>query len=73
MHPLPRARLAHEWQDYVDFYAIDVDDDVDAALKYGIRSVPTFIFFDDRGSLRKILRGMQSKKVLHDMIARYYE
>ena len=46
---------------------IDVDENPDLAVKYGIMSIPTFIVFEN-GNAVKTLVGMQDKTTLLDLI-----
>ena len=45
---------------------IDIDDNQDAAIEYGVRGVPTMIMLDENNAEVKRLVGMQPLKQLQD-------
>lgn len=47
---------------------IDIDENQDAAMEYGVRGVPTMIMLDENNTEVKRLVGMQSLKVLEDWL-----
>ena len=47
---------------------IDIDENQDAAIEYGVRGVPTMIMLDENNAEVKRLVGMQSLKVLEDWL-----
>ena len=47
---------------------IDIDENQDAAMEYGVRGVPTMIMLDENNAEVKRLVGMQSLKVLEDWL-----
>lgn len=51
----------------VEFLAVNVDDCTDFALKYSVRSVPTFMVLE-AGTVLRTERGAQSKSVLEKML-----
>ena len=46
---------------------VDVDENADLAVKYGIMSIPTFILFEN-GNAVKTLVGMQDKETLAGLL-----
>ncbi len=40
------AKLSDEYED-VSFYKLNIDEDMDVAMKYGIMSIPTLLCFKD--------------------------
>jgi thioredoxin 1 len=49
------------------FQTIDADDNLDLVSRFNIRSVPTFIFFED-GIEKRRITGAQTKEQLEDFI-----
>ena len=47
---------------------IDIDEQQDVAIEYGVRGVPTMIMLDENNTEVKRLVGMQSLKVLEDWL-----
>ena len=45
---------------------VDIDENQDAAMEYGVRGVPTMIMLDENNNEIKRMVGMQSLKVLED-------
>ncbi len=48
----------------IEINKIDVDQNPDLALKYGIRSIPTTLIIDDAGVVLKKFIGVQSEHYL---------
>lgn len=46
---------------------IDIDDNTDAAIEYGIRSVPTMILMDDDNNIITKIVGQRSKAALEEI------
>lgn len=55
--------LASEFEGKIKVGKIDIDENSDIALKYGVMSIPTLIIFKDGQVVRKEV-GMQTKKLL---------
>ena len=53
--------VAQEMGDSVKIVKVNVDENPELAQKYGIRGIPTMIFFN-RGEVAKSLVGLQSKE-----------
>lgn len=51
----------------ISFLKVEVDKNNELASEYGIRSIPTLIFFKD-GQSMKVLIGLQSEKDILDTI-----
>ena len=45
---------------------VDIDENQDVAMEYGVRGVPTMIMLDENNTEIKRMVGMQSLKVLED-------
>lgn len=52
---------------YAKFQFIDIDYEQDLAKKFHIRSVPTFILFEDNKEVRRII-GAQNKQSMEKFI-----
>ncbi len=59
--------LAEQYEGQVLIGKVDVEENVDLAEKYAIRSVPTLIFFKDGEMVDKVV-GLQSKAALEAKI-----
>ena len=55
-------QLAAEYDGKVKFVKLDVDENPETAIKYGVRSIPTVIFFKDGAEADKVI-GAQQKPV----------
>lgn len=53
--------------DEVQVCKVNVDDEVDLALKYKVMSIPTFIVFKDGQEAGKLI-GAQSQKTLEELL-----
>lgn len=61
--------LAEEYAGKVDIYKVDVDQAEELSFKFGIRSVPTFIFIQKNGQPKRVSGGMskeQFKQLIND-------
>ena len=67
------VEVAESYAEYLDVYSLDVDDDPNVAVEYGIRSVPTIIFFDAAGEVLGRVQGMQSRADLIKFIEGFFE
>lgn len=52
----------------VPIEVIDIDEDQETAIHYGIRGVPTLVMMDENNNVVKRLVGMQPLKALEDWI-----
>ncbi len=59
--------LAGEYQDKVNIGKLNVDENNQTATKYGIRSIPTLLFFKDGAILKQVV-GVRSKAELQEII-----
>jgi thioredoxin 1 len=59
--------LATEYADKVNIGKLNVDENNKIATKYGIRSIPTLLFFKD-GEILKHVVGVRSKEELQEVI-----
>lgn len=59
--------LADEFEDRAKVGKVDVDDNPQVAQQYGVRSIPTLLFFKD-GEVQEQLVGTAGKKDLKDKL-----
>ena len=59
--------LAEDFDGKAKICKVNTDEEQDIAVKYGIRSIPTILFFKD-GELVDQMVGASSKQVLADKI-----
>lgn len=59
--------LAQEYDGRADIQKINVDDYPEIASKYGIRSLPTLVLFD-QGKPVDILTGVQPRRVISELL-----
>lgn len=52
----------------IQFEEIDVDDNEDLAIKYGVRGVPATIFVNNKDEMIDRLAGLQTEQALTDKI-----
>lgn len=48
---------------------VNIDEDIDTAIKYGVRSVPTLVVVDDQGNTVKKNVGVLNEAQLLDFLA----
>jgi thioredoxin 1 len=63
----PIVKELNREQTFVLFQTIDADDNLDLVSRFNVRSVPTFIFFEEGVEKRRIT-GAQTKEQLEDFI-----
>jgi thioredoxin 1 len=63
-------KLAQRYEYKVDFFRMDVDDEPEMAQMFGIRSVPTVIFFKN-GKKVDLFVGAMSEQKLETEIKKY--
>jgi thioredoxin 1 len=59
--------LANDFEGKANICKVDTDDQQDIAVKYGIRSIPTILFFKD-GEKVDMMVGASSKEVFAEKI-----
>lgn len=59
--------LAKEYEDKVDFYKIDTEDQQELSMMFGIRSIPSMLFIPKDGQ-PQMATGMMSKDKLKEVI-----
>lgn len=59
--------LAQEFDGKAKICKVNTDEEQDLAVEYGVRSIPTILFFKD-GEIKDQLIGAQSKQVITDKI-----
>ena len=62
--------LAEEFDGKAKICKVNTDEEQDIAVKFGIRSIPTIMFFKDGEMVDQIV-GAQSKQALADKINQY--
>lgn len=62
--------IADEYKEKIKVCKVDVDEIDSLAYKYGIRSVPTLVYFKD-GKVKDASVGFQSKKSIISTIEKY--
>jgi thioredoxin 1 len=50
---------------------IDIDDNIDASIEYGIRSVPTMLFVDDNSNIIGRYIGIKTKTELQELFEKF--
>ena len=58
--------VAKEVTDY-SFYKLDVDDNEEIAIRYGVMSIPTLLIFEN-GELKETSIGLKSKDELKELL-----
>jgi thioredoxin 1 len=56
--------LAEEWQDKVKVGKLDIDANVNTALKYGVMGVPTLILFKQGEPVERLTGFVPKKRIL---------
>lgn len=67
----PRLEELNVEYDDVKFVAVDVDDNQSLAQSFGVRSIPTLVFFRDGEQVHE-MTGAHSKERLADVIEETY-
>ncbi len=62
-------RLMLEWRDTIDLRVIDVTEQPEAALQYGVWSLPTTIVLDARRNVVAINQGVAHERKLREQFA----
>jgi thioredoxin 1 len=62
-------KLAKRYEKDASFAKMNVDKNREVAIKYGIQSIPTLIFFKNGKEIQRFV-GLQSEKVLSDTVKR---
>lgn len=47
---------------------IDIDENTEMAVKYGVRSVPTLIIVDDHGNVQDKMVGLKAKNLVEEFL-----
>jgi thioredoxin 1 len=61
--------LTPEEQAKFEEYDVDAPGSKELVTQYGLRSVPTMVLLDDKGSIIKIVSGVQTIPKLRELIA----
>ena len=59
--------IAHEYDGKIKVVKLNIDENQTTPANYGVRSIPTLIFFKDGNEVEKII-GAQSKESLKKMV-----
>ena len=59
--------LANDYEGKVKICKVNTDEAQDLAVQFGVRSIPTILFFKD-GELKAQLIGAQSKQIIADKL-----
>ena len=65
------TELDKKYKDSVEFYKVNVDEHQDAAIRYGVMSVPTLIFFKNGEEVDRQVGFMEEdelSKIIDDLI-----
>ncbi|MCG9479726.1 MAG: thioredoxin [Actinomycetia bacterium] len=60
-------KLADEKGDALKIGKLNVDENRDTAIKYGISSIPTLLFFKDGKIAKKLIGAMSKDKILNEI------
>ncbi len=63
-------QLAEEWRGKVRVYHLDIDENMQTTMAYGVMGVPTLILFVD-GEPRERLTGFQPKRKIVEKLGPY--
>ena len=61
------ARNLEDIKTSIPIEVIDIDENTDAAIEFGVRSVPTLVMLDGNTEMKRMV-GMQPLKQLEDWI-----
>ena len=56
------TELSKEYDGKIDLYKVDIEEEEDLTSKFGIRSVPTFLFIDKNGEQKRVSGSMSKDK-----------
>ncbi|MGB2896132.1 MAG: thioredoxin [Anaerolineales bacterium] len=56
--------LAEEWRESVKVGKVDIDANVDSAMKYGVMGVPTLILFKDGIAVERLTGFVPKRRIL---------
>ncbi len=56
--------LAEEWRESVKVGKVDIDSNVDSAMKYGVMGVPTLILFKDGVPVERLTGFVPKRRIL---------
>lgn len=62
--------IAQEFEGKVDVYKVDVDEESDLTLRFGIMTIPTLLLFDKKGELVSQMVGFRSKDEIRQALER---
>ncbi len=60
-------KIADEKKDVLKIGRLNVDENRDTAIKYGISSIPTLLLFKDGQVVKKIIGAMSKDKILNEI------
>ena len=65
-------KLADEFHGRINFITIDVDENPELSVSYGVQSRPMMVFLDKEGQIQDMLIGLQSREKILETINNYY-
>ncbi|MFO7929185.1 MAG: thioredoxin [Candidatus Humimicrobiaceae bacterium] len=60
-------KIADEKKDVLKIGRLNVDENRDTAIKYGISSIPTLLLFKDGQVVKKLIGAMSKDKILNEI------
>lgn len=61
------SKISEKYDEKAEFFKVNVDENQDAAMRYGVESVPTLIFFKDGKEIERQV-GLLSEEELSNII-----
>ncbi len=65
------TKTLSEMQINIPIERIDIEDNSNAAMEYGIRSVPTMILLDENNNVVRKVMGAQKKEAIQEFLGEY--
>jgi thioredoxin 1 len=62
------ASILEEIDTNIPIEVVDIDEQQDIAIEYGIRGVPTLVKFDDNGNITGRMVGIKAKNLVEEFI-----
>ncbi len=67
----PKFESVSKQHDDVNFFKLNVDEEADLAQRFGVRSIPTIVFFKD-GEPEERVTGAMSEEKLNSLVEQVY-
>lgn len=64
------AEVSEKYSDSAEFYKVNVDENQDSAIRYGVESVPTLVFFKDDIEVERqvgLLEEAEISKIIEEL------